>query len=142
MALDIVVGLTATQEGINRLKPAADALLSRLFRLIPDRNLSGQVRRRPLALPNVIASVMALLRLCVAEKRKPAMMLWMMTLRLPSREHARRQPHWNERLPPHPKLQGTASPHHPLPTHRNQRRRWSRWSTCRRMTWSGQTWST
>jgi hypothetical protein len=43
MALDIVVGLTATQEGINRLKPAADGLLARLFRLVPDRALSEQV---------------------------------------------------------------------------------------------------
>ncbi|GBF94253.1 hypothetical protein Rsub_06523 [Raphidocelis subcapitata] len=41
-ALDIVVGLTASQEGINRLKPAAEGLLSRLFRLLPDRALSGQ----------------------------------------------------------------------------------------------------
>lgn len=42
MALDIVVGLTASQDGINRLKPAADALLTRLFRLVSDGALSGQ----------------------------------------------------------------------------------------------------
>lgn len=41
MALDIVAGLTGSQDGINRLKPAADALLSRLFRLLPDAALSG-----------------------------------------------------------------------------------------------------
>lgn len=43
VALEIVAGLTASQEGINRLKPAADGLLSRLFRLVPDQELSGQV---------------------------------------------------------------------------------------------------
>jgi hypothetical protein len=43
MALDIVAGLTASQDGINRLKPAGDGLIGRLFRLVPDRELSGQV---------------------------------------------------------------------------------------------------
>lgn len=43
MALDIVAGLTASQEGINRLKPAAEPLLTRLFRLLPDRELSRMV---------------------------------------------------------------------------------------------------
>ncbi|KAI8469103.1 MAG: hypothetical protein J3K34DRAFT_514352 [Monoraphidium minutum] len=42
MALGIVAGLTASQEGINRLKPAAEPLAARLFRLLPDRALSQQ----------------------------------------------------------------------------------------------------
>jgi hypothetical protein len=50
MALDIVAGLTATQEGINRLKPAAEPLVTRLFRLVPDRALSQQVCPLPLPL--------------------------------------------------------------------------------------------